>query len=53
MKTDLQTQSKLLQKKVDEFKNSEVKPPDHWDNVWKLIKVKSKLIRIKYHENNP
>lgn len=49
MKPDLHQQSAILQKKVDEFKNSEQKPPDHWENVWKLIKVKSKLIRIKYH----
>lgn len=45
----LQLQVKKLQEKVDRFKFSENKPPDHWDNVWKLISFKCKLIKIKYH----
>lgn len=49
MKPDLHQQSAILQKKVDEFKNSEVKPPDHWKNVRELLRIKYELIRIKYH----
>lgn len=47
MKT-LQEQSAILQKKVDEFKHSEVKPADHWENVRELMKVNYQLIRMKY-----
>lgn len=49
MKTELQTQSELLQKKVDEFKNSEVKPVHHWENVRELLRINYQLIKIKYH----
>lgn len=52
MKTiDLQLQAEELQKKIDEFKFSEQKPPEHWQNVWDFITINFKLIRLRYQNS--